>query len=156
MPYLIDWHEKPWLAHLTLLDDSTATEFSTMIDIMNELMDNADGRVYWLIDLRESGPEKGRPILPGVLEQLTHFKLLANANCGQIAIVSTTNFLRFLVSMIVQSSVNQQPGGVPVRPFQALEPALAFLHEIAAIDERLARTSTLTDHLPLTEQSNSF
>ena len=143
MPYTLSWYEKPWLARVDMIDDSSSAEFSELNAAMNHLMDSADGHIYWLADMRDSGPEKGHPVEQAVLIQLSNFPILANPNCGQIALICSSSFARFMTNMTVQSPQNRRPGGVPIRPFDSMEAALDFLREVATVDKRLATRGTL-------------
>jgi len=142
MEYSIRWREEPWLLELTLIGDPTPDEYAAMVAEQMRYLDGANGRLYWLTDLRNVGPEHGHPIDPGVMAQLTHAPTITHVNGGQNALVCRSVFMRFLLALVAQSPKNQSPGGVPIRMFNTLEEAEVFCREVGEVDNKRATACT--------------
>ena len=144
MDYSIKWRQEPWLLDLIMSGDPTSDEYAAMIRDQVRYLDGANGRLYWIVDLRDSGPEHGRPLDPGVMAQMMSSPTITHRNGGQIGLVCGSVFMRFVTTMITQSPSHKRSDGVPLRMFNTPEDAEAFCREVAGVDGKLATSCTPT------------
>jgi hypothetical protein len=143
MEYSINWREEPWLLYVSITGVATADDYAALIHQQLRYLDGANGRLYWILDLRETGVEHGQPLNPAVMAQLMTLPSITHHNGGQFAMVCESEFMRFITSMIVQSPNNQRREGVPLRIFSTVEEAESFCREVGNVDGNRASTCTL-------------
>jgi hypothetical protein len=146
MPYKIDWIEAPWLLKLKWWGLVSLSEYRAMVDHQIRYMDAANGRQYWIIDLRESGDSAGSRLEPEIMKEVVKGAALTHPHCGQVAMVHSTVFVRFLTATIVQQpAFAKMDGGVPLRLFETIEAAEQFCRNVAAIDTNRATSCVLPE-----------
>lgn len=146
MPYKIEWIEGPWLLQLKWWGTALLSEYMAMVDHEMRYMDAANGRLYWICDLRGVGGGPGTRLDPEVMKEMMKPTTLAHPHCGQVALVHDTAFIRFLTATIVQQpTLIKMAGGVPLRLFETLEAADQFCRGVAALDTNRATTCTLSE-----------
>jgi hypothetical protein len=146
MTYKIEWIEAPWLLRLKWWGTVTLPEYQAMVDHELRYMDAADGRLYWITDLRESGLGSVGQLDPAIMKEVIRTPILTHPNCGQVAMVHNTLVVRFLTATMVQNpEFAKIDRGVPLRLFETIEAAEQFCREVAAIDTNRATSCTLPE-----------
>jgi len=143
MKYSINWREEPWLLYVKITGAAALDDYTALVNEQMRYLNGANGRLYWILDVRETGVERGQPLNPAVMAQLMTQPSVTHANGGQFALVCESALMRFLVSMISQSPGNQRREGVPLRIFNAVEEAESFCREVGSIDHGRASACVL-------------
>jgi hypothetical protein len=68
MQYKIEWIEAPWLLRLKWWGVASLPDYRAMVNHEMRYMDSANGRLYWITDLRESGSSSAGQFDPQIMK----------------------------------------------------------------------------------------